>query len=84
MLGIVRDASDSGTFKLLEGITTEPTGTTVTGGTLAALDVGALSAGATTLSSLSLTTDLAVTHGGVLAQVLSLTTALSMVMDPAH
>ena len=62
--GIVRDASDSGTFKLLEGITTEPTGTTVTGGTLAALDVGALSAGATTLSSLSLTTDLAVTHGG--------------------
>ena len=62
--GIVRDASDSGTFKLLEGITTEPTGTTVTGGTLAALDVGALSAGAITASSLSLTNDLAVTHGG--------------------
>jgi hypothetical protein len=62
--GIVRDASDSGTFKLLEGITSEPTGTAVTGGTLAALDVGALSAGVTTLSSLSLTTDLAVGDGG--------------------
>lgn len=62
--GLLRDASDTGTWKLLEGITVEPTGTTFTGGTLAALDVGALSAGATTLSSLSLTTDLAVAHGG--------------------
>jgi hypothetical protein len=62
--GLLRDASDTGTWKLLEGITVEPTGTTFTGGTLAALDIGALSAGATTLSSLSLTTDLAVAHGG--------------------
>ena len=63
--GLYRDASDgTGVFKLFDSLATEPTGTTITGGSLAALDVGALSAGATTLSSLSLTTDLAVTHGG--------------------
>jgi len=57
--GLIRDASDAGTYKLLEGITTEPTGSTFTGGTLAALDVGALAA-----SSLSLTTQLSVPNGG--------------------
>ena len=64
--GLYRDASDgTGVFKLFDALGTEPTGTTISGAhSLAALDVGALSAGATTLSSLSLTTDLAVTHGG--------------------
>lgn len=63
--GLYRDASDgTGVFKLFDALGTEPTGTTISGGSLAALDVGALSAGATTLSSLSLTTDLAVSHGG--------------------
>jgi len=63
--GLYRDASDgTGVFKLFDGLATEPTGTTVGGGSLAALDVGAFSAGASALSSLTLTTDLAVSHGG--------------------
>lgn len=58
--GLYRDASDgTGVFKLFDALATEPTGTTISGGSLAALDVGDLSA-----SSLALTTDLAVQHGG--------------------
>lgn len=57
--GLIRDASDSGTWKLLTEITTEPTGGTFTGGTLAPLDVGALSA-----SELSLGSALTVENGG--------------------
>lgn len=57
--GLIRDASDAGTYKLLEGITVEPTGNTFTGGTLAALDVGALAA-----ASITLTTALTVPNGG--------------------
>ena len=59
--GLFRDASDgSGVFRLFDGATNEPTAAALTDiGNLAALDVGALSA-----SGLTLTTDLAVTHGG--------------------
>ena len=59
--GFIRDASDSGTWKLLDGLTVEPTGMAydATGQSLAALDVGALDA-----ASLTLTTALAVPQGG--------------------
>ena len=59
--GFIRDASDSGTWKLLDGLTVEPTGMTydATDESLGALDVGALAA-----ASLTLTTALAVGQGG--------------------
>jgi hypothetical protein len=55
-----RDQSDGGTYKLLSGLTVEPTTVVdLTSAVLAPLDVGALDA-----TSLSLSTDLAVEHGG--------------------
>jgi hypothetical protein len=55
-----RDQSDGGTYKLLSGLTVEPTTVVnLTSAVAAALDVGALDA-----TSLSLGTDLAVEHGG--------------------
>jgi len=64
--GFIRDASDSGTWKLLDGLTVEPTGMTydATGQSLAPLDVGALSAAGIAAASLTLTTALALTDGG--------------------
>ena len=55
-----RDQSDGGTYKLLSGLTVEPTTVVdLTSAVAAPLDVGALDA-----TSLSLGTDLAVEHGG--------------------
>jgi len=57
--GLFRDASDAGTFKFITGLAIESTGDTVGTGTLAPVDMGALAA-----ASLTLTSDLAVEHGG--------------------
>ena len=68
--GLIRDASDADSaWKLVENLTNEPGVANTdlydaTGEQLAKLYVGDLNASAVTAASLSLTTDLAVTHGG--------------------
>ena len=66
---LVRDANDSGKFKLLEEITSEPS-TTVTGGSAATLvaDIeGALTGNATTATALATARNLGITSGPVRA-----------------
>ncbi len=68
-IAFARDATDS-KFKLLDGITSEPTGTAITGGSTATLVAnveGALTGNATTATTLATARNLGITAGPVRA-----------------